>query len=185
MQDAIGLLKDDHTKVRGLLAKLTDDATTPEAKEALVDTIEKEIKIHTMIEEELFYPAFREAAKENDDRDMYFEAVEEHHVVDMLLPELKPMSGSSDHFRGKAKVLKELIEHHAGEEEKDMFPRAKVLLSAERLQELGGTMAERKQELNEQWDSVIAGTMRKIQSAADKFLPSSLKDLRGEMGKDK
>src|SRR5262245_64031581 len=89
-QDAISLLKADHVKVRSLLRDLeqsTERATTK--REELLEAIERELKIHTTIEEEIFYPAFRNAAEKKEDRKLYFEAIEEHHVVDTVLPELK------------------------------------------------------------------------------------------------
>lgn len=147
-QDAIALLKEDHEKVRGLLEKL--DNTTERAsatRQKLLTQIEKEVKIHTTIEEEIFYPAFREAAEKKDDEEMFFEAAEEHHVVDLVMPELKKTDPTSPVFGAKAKVLKELIEHHADEEEKEMFPRAKKLMSKEELRDLGERLQERKKAL--------------------------------------
>jgi hypothetical protein len=79
---------------------------------------------------------------------MFFEAAEEHHVVEMVLPELEASDPASDEFTAKAKVLKELIEHHAGEEEKEMFKRAKVLMDEDELEELGMRLEERKMELS-------------------------------------
>ena len=112
-KDAITLLKDDHKQVRALLGELEE--TTDKAagkREKLLGTIEQELTIHTRIEEEIFYPAFREAARKKDDTKLYFEALEEHHVVDMVLPEIKETGAESDQFAAKAKVLKDLVEHH-------------------------------------------------------------------------
>jgi hemerythrin-like domain-containing protein len=149
-KDAIALLKEDHVKVRGLLGEL--EKTTEKAKsrrEELLEEIERELKIHTTIEEEIFYPAFREAAEKKDDRKLYYEAVEEHHVVDTVLPELKGTEIGSEVFAAKAKVLKDLVEHHAEEEETEMFPRAKKLLDREKLLQLGDEMAQAKVTLTE------------------------------------
>ena len=79
---------------------------------------------------------------------MYFEALEEHRAAgDLVLPDLLKTAITSDQFGGRAKVLKELIEHHADEEEKEMFPRARKLLDTATLAELGQRMQARKQEL--------------------------------------
>ena len=147
--NAIELLKNDHVKVRGLLKQLTDTTKRAEkTRTELLATIAKEIEVHTKIEEEIFYPAFKEAAGEGDDEAMYFEALEEHHAAgDLVLPDLLATDVTSDKFSGRAKVLKELIEHHAGEEEKEMFPRAKELLGNDVLRELGAKMEARKEEL--------------------------------------
>lgn len=144
--DAITLLKDDHKKVRGLLEQL-EKSNSSTRREQLSSKIEMELKVHTQIEEEIFYPAFRDAAQKKDDREMFFEAKEEHHVVDLVMPEVRETEPSADEFPAKAKVLKELVLHHAKEEEKEMFPRAKKLMSKDELNELGDRLAQRKREL--------------------------------------
>jgi hemerythrin superfamily protein len=149
-KDAISLLKADHQKVRALLAELTESSERATGKrEELLAEIERELKIHTTIEEQIFYPAFRDAAKKADDRRLFFEAVEEHHVVDTVLAELKETDIGSEPFAAKAKVLKDLVEHHAEEEETEMFPRARKLLGREELARLGEELAQVKASLTE------------------------------------
>jgi len=151
-KDAIAVLKDDHDKVRKLLSDIED--TTEEdvdQREDLLMQLEREIKIHYQIEEEIFYPAFRDAAEERDERKMFFEATEEHHVVDLVLPEVKEADPASEVFAAKAKVLKELIEHHADEEEQEMFKAAREIMTAEELQDLGDQLRTRKEELLQEW----------------------------------
>jgi hemerythrin superfamily protein len=142
--DAIALLKQDHEKVRGLLETLEKATGARRAK--LLAQIGQELKVHTTIEEEIFYPAFREAAKKKDDQVMIYEAVQEHHMVDVALPEAGEGENNED-LKGKAKVLKELVEHHADEEEDDMFPRARKLFDRAELRALGEQMEARKKEL--------------------------------------
>ena len=147
-RDAIALLKEDHTKVRALLGRLEETSERAAGqREKLLATIERELKIHTKIEEDIFYPAFREAAEKKNDKELYFEAVEEHHVVDMVLPEIKATAVASDEFGAKAKVLKDLVEHHAEEEEKEMFPRARKLMNRDELLRLGHALASAKEAL--------------------------------------
>ena len=144
-KDAIALLKDDHQQVRALLGELEETTENAVGKrEKLLATIEQELTVHTRIEEEIFYPAFREAARKKDDGKLYFEALEEHHVVDMVLPEIKSTSVESEQFAAKAKVLKDLVEHHAEEEETAMFPRARKLMTRDELLRLGAEMARLK-----------------------------------------
>lgn len=147
--DAITLLKDDHVTLRALLGELEKSTTrAPKKRTTLLTKIVANLKAHTSIEEEIFYPAFKEAGMKSDDDKMYFEALEEHRAAgDLVLPDLLDTAPASDEFSGRAKVLKELVEHHAGEEEKDMFPRAKKLLTKAELAELGARMQERKREL--------------------------------------
>jgi hemerythrin-like domain-containing protein len=147
-RDAIALLKADHDKVRELLGELEETTERATGKrEKLLATIEQELKLHTKIEEEIFYPAFRDAVSTKEDRKMYYEAKEEHHVVKLVLPEVHENGGSLEEFAAKAKVLKELVEHHADEEEDEMFPEARKVLSRAELRDLGVRMAERKKEL--------------------------------------
>jgi hemerythrin-like domain-containing protein len=147
-QDAIALLKADHEKVRGLLSQLEKSTErSADRRRALLAKIEAEVKVHTTVEEEIFYPAYRDAVRKKEDRELYQEALEEHHVVDLVLPEIKGTDPSSDVFGAKAKVLKELIEHHAEEEEKEMFKRARRVMDAAQLRELGARMALRKKQL--------------------------------------
>jgi len=140
--DAVSLLKQDHQKVRQLLKRLESDGG-----EELLMQIENELKVHTQIEEEIFYPAFKDSLKSEKDEHIYFEALEEHHVVDLVLPEIKETSEGSEEFSAKAKVLKDLVEHHAEEEEDEMFPRARKAMGTARLQELGEQLQERKMQL--------------------------------------
>ena len=145
-KNAITLLKEDHAKVKKLLSQL-DKAQAPGRRDELLEKIVHEVEVHTRLEEEIFYPAFHEAGRKKDDGKLFHEAIAEHGAVKMIMPDLLQTERDSEEFAGKAKVLKDLIEHHAEEEEKEMFPRAKALLSEEELQELGGRMQERKQQL--------------------------------------
>ena len=151
MPNAIDLLKSDHKTVRGLLAELAETGKSARKKrEQLLDKIAQELEIHTTIEEEIFYPAFRNSdAKEHDK--MFFEAKEEHRAVDeLVLPDLENTDTGGDSFAGRAKVLKELVDHHAEEEEEEMFPAARKAIPKKQLEELGARMEERKQELKKQ-----------------------------------
>lgn len=143
--DAIALLKQDHEKVRGLLGQLENASGARRAK--LLTQVEQELKVHTQVEEEIFYPAFRDASRKKDDKKLFFEAVEEHHVVDLVLPDMSD-GETPEELKAKAKVLKELVEHHAGEEEKEMFPRARKVLGKDELRELGERIEARKEELS-------------------------------------
>ncbi|MEO8746128.1 MAG: hemerythrin domain-containing protein [Rhodanobacter sp.] len=150
--DAITLLKKDHDAVEALLSDLAE--STPRAlkkREQLLEKIRVELEAHTTIEEEIFYPAFKDRGDKSDDAAMYFEALEEHRAAgDLVLPDLLSTAVDSEKFSGRAKVLKELVKHHADEEEKDMFPRVKKLFTKSELAELGEQMAARKAELAEQ-----------------------------------
>ena len=179
MPNAITLLKSDHATVKRLLREL--EGTTErgtKVRERLLSEIEREVKIHSQIEEELFYPTFKKAAENTEAEDMFYEATEEHHVVDMVLPELKSTSPKAPEFAAKAKVLKELIEHHAQEEETQMFVKARRLLTDEQLRALGDEMQERKKTLKAEWNNPVMKPVKKLQTTVQKMLPSKIKNAK-------
>lgn len=149
--DAIQLLKADHKKVKELLAELAKTTTrAAKTRSELLAQIRVDLEVHTTIEEEIFYPAFRKAGTK-DDAKMYFEALEEHRAAgDLVLPDLLDTDVGSEQFSGRAKVLRELVEHHVKEEEEEMFKEAKKLLAAAELKALGARMEQRKVELAKQ-----------------------------------
>jgi hemerythrin-like domain-containing protein len=141
------MLESDHKLVKKLLKQLSKtEEDSVEERQELLEQIEAELKVHTQIEEEIFYPEFREAAGEKDTH-LYFEAVEEHRLVDIVLPELKETDPASAEFSARAKVLMDLVEHHIEEEEEQMFPKAKRVIGTSGLRELGERLMERKEEL--------------------------------------
>lgn len=140
-KDAIALLKEDHERVRELLGELEETSDRAEGKrQTLLATIEEELTIHTKIEEDIFYPAVRSLGTEAVE-DLIDEALEEHHVVDLVLAELPRVSPRDDRFVAKMTVLSEVVEHHVKEEESDMFKRAQAL-GVKRLTELGEQLAK-------------------------------------------
>jgi len=141
--DAIAVLKQDHETVRGLLERATK--SSGERRSQLLQKIEGELKVHTQIEEEIFYPAYRDAVTKKDDRKLYFEAVEEHRVVDLVMPDVE--NGTDEEIAAHVKVFKELVEHHADEEEKSMFPKARKVLDSDELRSLGEQLLARKKAL--------------------------------------
>lgn len=147
--NAIELLKQDHQKVLGLFAELRAvPKDAGDQRTELLERIAREVQVHSALEEEIFYPAFKRVAGEGEKEVMYFEALEEHRAVgDLVLPDLMATDPTTDRFSGRAKVLKEMIEHHAREEEADMFPAAEQLLGAQELERLGQQIVERKAEL--------------------------------------
>ncbi|NMY23631.1 hemerythrin domain-containing protein [Pseudomonas sp. WS 5410] len=143
--NAIDLLKADHEKVKAILTQLSESTERAVKKRTdLLDKLEMEISIHTQLEEQILYPAFK-AAGGKDEAEMYYEAKEEHRTVDSLvLPDLKATDPTTPEFAGRVKVVKELLEHHIEEEETEMFPKAKKLLGKAKLDQLGEQMLELK-----------------------------------------
>ncbi|HEF4760179.1 TPA: hemerythrin domain-containing protein [Pseudomonas putida] len=139
--NAIDMLKADHERVKVILTQLEESTERAVKKRAeLLGKLEMEIMIHTRLEEEILYPAYKKAGGKEQEK-MYFEAKEEHRTVDSLvMPDLKATDPASVEFSGRAKVVKELLEHHIQEEETEMFPQARKLLGKAKLEELGKQM---------------------------------------------
>ena len=136
--DAIELLKQDHKKVSGIFEKL--EPTTESAvktREELFAKLKTELDIHARIEEQIFYPAIKQAEETHD---ITLEAYEEHRVVKRLLAELETMPVTDERWGAKLKVLQENVEHHVEEEEGEMFKGARKVLSKEQIDELGARM---------------------------------------------
>jgi hemerythrin superfamily protein len=144
--DAITMLKTDHKKVRALLETL-DGTDSASRRSKLLGQVEVELKVHAKLEEEIFYPAFKRKAEDSEEMQMFFEAKEEHGLVDIILPKAKASDPASDEFAARAKVLKDVVLHHAKEEEKEMFKAAKSLFDKDELRSLGDQMTRRKREL--------------------------------------
>ena len=141
--DAITLLKQDHDEVRALFQKFDRAGhRAHKTKKGIVQKLVQELAMHSAIEEQIFYPAARNLM---DDEDIVLESLEEHHIVKWTLSELDGMEPSDERFDAKVTVLKELVLHHAKEEERDMFPKIRKKLSPADLEDLGAQLAEAKE----------------------------------------
>jgi hemerythrin superfamily protein len=145
-QDAVALLKADHRKGEGLFKKA--EKAKGGAKETLVEQICSELIIHTMLEEEIFYPACR---GEDVEEDMMDEAQVEHDGAKVLINDLLSAGADSPMYDAKVTVLSEYIKHHVKEEEQ---ARSGVFAEAKRkgvdMAALGEEIKARKQELMQQ-----------------------------------
>lgn len=141
--DAIALLKADHRQVEAWFSQF-EKASAASRKQQLAGRICAALTVHTMIEEEIFYPAFIEST---GDKDIHHEAIVEHAGAKQLIADIQGMSAGDDFFDAKVKVLSEMIKHHVKEEEQPggMFAEAKT--SAMDLKALGHQLRARKQEL--------------------------------------
>ena len=139
--DALALLKADHDLVQDLFDKF-EKAKTDKQKATLAEQICTELTIHAQIEEEIFYPAVREAIGEDDLMD---EADVEHAGAKDLIAQIDASAPGEEHFDAKVTVLGEYIKHHVKEEQSEMFP--KVRKADLDLKALGAEMDARKAEL--------------------------------------
>ena len=141
--DAIDLLKQDHDEVQKAFKKFEKmDRSDTAACAELVKTVCEDLKVHTALEEEIFYPAARDAI---EDEDLMNEAAVEHETAKMLIEQLENMEADDPNFYATFTVLGEYVRHHIKEEEGEMFPAAKK--SDLDLQALGEQMRARKDEL--------------------------------------
>lgn len=150
-KDAVSLLVADHKRVHGIFEEFKKFAESDaddyvEFKQELIKMACDELKVHTTIEEELFYPAVRKALP--NEADLLNEAEVEHAGAKNLIAQLEKADASDPMTCAKFTVLTEYIEHHVREEENDMFP--KVRKSSLDLDALGSKMAARKAELQKE-----------------------------------
>jgi hemerythrin-like domain-containing protein len=149
--DALSLLKEDHDKVKKMLAEL--DSTTErgvKTREQLFTKVKQELEVHEAIEEEILYPALKEHPRA---KELVLEAYEEHHVVDMVMAEIQGVAFDDERWGAKLTVMKENVEHHIEEEESEMFKQARQVFERDELEDLGERMETRKQAL-------MSGAMR-------------------------
>ena len=137
---AVAILKKDHDTVKDLFDEF-EKAETPAAKEKIVNQAVTALKIHAVLEEEIFYPAVRAHVGSK----LMNEADEEHHVAKVLIAELDRDGRKNDHHDAKFTVLAESVRHHIKEEENEMLPKAKELEID--FEALGQRMLARKREL--------------------------------------
>jgi hemerythrin superfamily protein len=138
--DAIQLLKDDHKKVE----KIFSEMERKENRQKLFPELDRELSIHAEIEEKVFYPAAKEAERT---RDLVLESIEEHKQIKLVLADLEQTDMTTDEWGAALKVLEEDVMHHVGEEENDLFPKVKKILSTDQLEDLGTRMEELKMQL--------------------------------------
>jgi hypothetical protein len=163
--DAIALLKADHRKVEQLFAAF-EEAKGSASKEKLAREICTELKIHTMIEEEIFYPAFEGKIEQ----DLMEEAIVEHDGAKVLINDIEAGGPGEEFYDAKVKVLCEQIEHHVKEEEKPAEGMFAQCRKAEvDLVELRDRMLARKEELMAQAE---AGDLPPAQASAVDLTPA-------------
>ena len=141
--DAIALLRQDHREVERLFKQF--EKAGPRAhktRRTVVDKVIKELSAHAVVEEQVFYPAIREAVPDTEDD--VLESLEEHHIVKWTLSELDGMDPEEERFVPKVTVLMESVRHHVEEEENELFPAVREALTRKQLAELGEAMDNAK-----------------------------------------
>ena len=142
--DAITLLKQDHREVAALFTRFerAGDAAT-RTKQRLVEEMIEALARHAGIEELVFYSAVRREVAGTDSE--VLEALEEHHVVKILLHELEALAPVDERFDAKVTVMIESVRHHVKEEEQELFPKVRKRLGRSRLLDIGDELRGAKQ----------------------------------------
>jgi hemerythrin superfamily protein len=137
--DAITLLKNDHRKVEKIFSEIEKGNGN---RQQLFTELKNELEVHAEIEEQLFYPAVRDAKQTHD---IVLESFQEHAQVKKVLADLASTDKKTEDWLAGLKVLMEDVQHHVGEEENELFPKVKdKVLSKEELDDLGVRMEQLK-----------------------------------------
>ena len=137
---ATDLLSQQHRKVKSIFKKLENGRGDPGA---LLLELANDLAAHMAIEHELFYPAVAQL-----DQFMINESFEEHALGEIALKRLLTIDPEDDSFKAKVTAARELIEHHADEEEEELFPKVEKAIDSDRLKALGKEMKQRFMELS-------------------------------------
>lgn len=147
-RDAIDLLTDDHKRVQKIFDDFESaDRDDAEAVQELVETACMELQLHSMLEEEIFYPAVRGRIDEDDQdaQDLLNEAEVEHETVDDLVAKLQELEPDDAMYAAYFRVLMKLVSQHVNEEENELFPEVRSMDLD--LKQLGEDMHTRREEL--------------------------------------
>jgi len=140
MMDIYQILKQEHDEVQDMLDQQIEGKKSGKAQD--LKEIQQQLSIHLSGEEKLLYPLLTKSEESKEDA---FEAFEEHHVAKLTLNELMKMSPGDERWLAKLKVLKELIDHHVEEEERNLFKVAKKVISNEQAKEIGQKYQQEKE----------------------------------------
>lgn len=142
--DAITLLTQDHREVEAWFKRFEKLGDRAEGtRGGIVDKLLEALSRHSVVEEQFLYPALRERTEQKGVA-LALRSLEEHHVVKWLLHELEGMKPGEERFNAKVQVLTEMVRHHVGEEESEVFPLMRRLYSKEELVDLGTLCEEAK-----------------------------------------
>jgi Hemerythrin HHE cation binding domain len=140
MADVVELITQDHRTMEGLFDELQRE---PKRRPELLEKVAALLIAHSRAEEERVYPV---AAKEAGEREEAHHGTEEHHEAEEMLERLRGMSPEGEEFEKKLKEFIDAVKHHVEEEESDILPGLREAMSAERLEELGESFAERRRQ---------------------------------------
>jgi hemerythrin-like domain-containing protein len=144
MMDIFDVLTSDHEKVKKILEQM--EQTSPRAakrRETLLDHLNENLLPHMYAEEQFFYQILLD---ESSDKEVPYEALEEHRAAKAVLADLEQAPADDPRWLARAKVLKELVEHHIEEEETTVFDVARSLMDEDRATDIAHRFKELKKE---------------------------------------
>jgi hemerythrin superfamily protein len=142
--NAIELLESQHREVEDLFEEI-EDSDDLDTKADLFEQLADKLAIHAAIEEHQFYPAVKEKRTE----DILLESLQEHLAMKRVLADLLDNNVEDETFDAQLTVLKETVSHHVEEEESDLFPKVRKVLSKDQLEAVGQAMSAEQAELEE------------------------------------
>jgi hemerythrin superfamily protein len=144
--DIFELIKTDHRKAEEIFSAI-ESAKSSKTLDKYFNQLYQELNLHARVEELTFYPTIR---NHEGTEELLEEAEEEHTEVKVMLEQMKSMDSSSEEFKEKLSELKEAVQHHVQEEENEVFPQVRKLMSAEELKQLASEFQEVKNTLQEE-----------------------------------
>lgn len=139
--DALNFLKKQHREVEALFKKAIQ-SSEPTERLNLFKQIDRDLRIHSIIEEEIFYPELKRRVEKSEERLEVAEAYEEHGLVKITIESLEKLDPGTEQYEAKIVVLNDLVQHHVDEEESTMFKMAHHVFEKPELEELGTRLEE-------------------------------------------
>lgn len=144
--NAVQILLKDHEEIKEFFSQFEESGERArKKKQTIAEKVIKEIKSHSQLEEQIFYPAVREQA-DKETQEVVLEGIEEHRIADFMMARLQETQPEDETFDAKFKALMESVRHHLKEEEHKLFPEAKKILGKE-LDRLGAEMEALEKQL--------------------------------------
>jgi len=139
--NAIELLKEQHREIESLFTRF-DTMRDPVPRRQIFERIADALAVHAAIEERHFYPAVKERQTEQQTEELLLASVEEHLAIKRVIVDLLALDGADESFEAKVRVLRSNVEHHVGEEEAELFPKAEKLFDERALAALTDAMED-------------------------------------------
>lgn len=183
-RDAIALLKQDHRTVEELFEGFEE--ADDDQLQSIAERVCQLLTVHAQIEEEILYPAAKEAFEDEEELDLVNEANVEHQTAKDLIAKIEGMTTEDESFKATVKVLSEYIKHHVKEEEGELFPALKK--TELDLKEMGAQLNDRKltlmQEMGIEPEEETTTTRRKSSGRTGRSSPAKSRQARaGSRGK--